>query len=305
MIESILITNHLGDSIALELRFPEKSGFLVKRVDGLGPTKATINTIKLATRDGSLYNSGHINERNIVFNLQLVNNSSFSDSIEDVRQRSYKYFPVKRMVELQIQTNTRVCKIVGYIETNEIDIFSREVSSQISIICPNPFFSDLESTLLDFSSVASLFEFPFSNESLASPLIEISEILPNTLANIYYDGDVETGLLFKIHALGNVENITIYNETTLGTFKINTDVMVLLTDTGIVNGDDIFISTVKGNKYALLFREGVYINILNFIDPDPEWFSLNKGDNVFGFIADSGIEHLQFKIEYTNLYEGV
>ena len=110
---------------------------------------------------------------------------------------------------------------------------------------------------------------------------------------------------FKIHALGNVENITIYNETTLGTFKINTDVMVLLTDTGIVNGDDIFISTVKGNKYALLFREGVYINILNFIDPDPEWFSLNKGDNVFGFIADSGIEHLQFKIEYTNLYEGV
>ena len=123
MIESILITNHLGDSIALELRFPEKSGFLVKRVDGLGPTKATINTIKLATRDGSLYNSGHINERNIVFNLQLVNNSSFSDSIEDVRQRSYKYFPVKRMVELQIQTNTRVCKIVGYIETNEIDIF--------------------------------------------------------------------------------------------------------------------------------------------------------------------------------------
>jgi len=54
MINSITVTNHLDESVKLELRFPEKSGFLVQGVTGLGPSKANINSTELSTTDGSV-----------------------------------------------------------------------------------------------------------------------------------------------------------------------------------------------------------------------------------------------------------
>jgi hypothetical protein len=67
MIKSVTVTNYLGESIKMELGFPEKSGFLIQNIDGLGPGKATINLTQFATSDGSLFNSAKLNERNIVF----------------------------------------------------------------------------------------------------------------------------------------------------------------------------------------------------------------------------------------------
>lgn len=44
MIRAVTFTNYLGDSIRLDLARPEKSGFIIKSVTGLGPGKANINT---------------------------------------------------------------------------------------------------------------------------------------------------------------------------------------------------------------------------------------------------------------------
>lgn len=305
MISSVVITNQLGESIELELRFPEKSGFLIRSIDGLGPVKTNINTTELATRDGAIFNSARLNSRNIVFDLVFVPNYQLLETVEDVRLRSYKYFSIKEKVEVKVNTDRRTAKIDGYIESNDVDIFSKEESTQISIICPTSYFTALGPQVFNFSSSVPLFEFPFSNESLNVPLLELSELVINTLTNIFYDGDLETGLVFSIHATGPVENLSIVNENSSGTIKIDTDLLTILTGDGIIAGDDITISTVKGSKYAILLRDGVYINILNSIAQFPEWFSLSKKDNVFGFIADSGIENLQFKISYVSLYEGV
>jgi hypothetical protein len=195
--------------------------------------------------------------------------------------------------------------IEGYVEANDVNIFSKEESSQISIICPNPNFSSLDNTIFNYSAEISLFEFPFSNEDVDTPLLEVSELMLSDLANIVYTGDVETGLIFYIHAIGPVEDLSIVNEKTSGVFKINTTLLEALTGDGIIAGDDITISTIKGNKYAILLRDGEYINILNAVDDYPEWFMLTKSDNVFGFIAVSGIENLQFRLEYPTLYEGI
>ena len=84
MVNSIIVTNYLGESIVLELGKPEESGFLITSIDGLGPGKANINTTNKSGMDGSKYNSAKRENRNIVIHLKFI--SDGTDSIEDIRQ---------------------------------------------------------------------------------------------------------------------------------------------------------------------------------------------------------------------------
>ena len=164
MIKSITVTNYLGDSIKLELARPEESGFIVTSVTGLGAGKANINMTEVATNNGGLFNSSRLPSRNIVISLKFM----FKETIEDMRQLSYKYFPIKKKLTLLVETDNRLAEIDGYVETNEPDIFSKEEGSDISIVCPNPFFysagEDGKNTTI-FFGVEPMFEFPFSKSA--------------------------------------------------------------------------------------------------------------------------------------------
>ena len=304
MIKSITVTNYLGDSIKLELGRPEQSGFLIKSVSGLGPSKANINTTEVSTNDGSLFNSARLNQRNIVFEFIFVESIN-RESIEDIRQKSYKYFPIKKNVDLLIETDNRIVKATGYVESNEPNIFSSQESAQISIICPDPYFYSIEKTITIFSGIEPLFEFPFENNSLTDNLLEFGEIIVNQEKTVFYKGDSEVGVVIYIHAIGEATNLTIYNALTREVLKIDTDRLEALTGSIIKAGDDIIISTIKGQKFIRLIRDGEYINILNCLGRNFDWFRLVKGDNVFAFIAETGERNLQFRIENSIVYEGV
>lgn len=304
MIKSITVTNYLGDSIKLDLLRPEKSGFVVESIEGLGPGNANINTTELATYDGSLYNSSRLPSRNIILKLKFL----WKSTIEEVRQLSYKYFPIKKKITLLIEADNRICEIDGYVETNEPDIFSDQEGTSISIICPNPFFysaGDGKINTTVFSGIEPLFEFPFSNESLDESLIELASIKNQTEGTVLYLGDADIGVTITIHALGEASNITIYNVSTRETMVIDTEKIAAITGSGIVEGDDIIICTVKGSKSISLLRAGKTYNILNSLNKDADWFQLIKGDNIFTYTADTGVTNLQFKIENRVLYEGV
>ena len=304
MIKSVLITNNLNESIELELRRPEKSGFLIQSIDGISAAKADINMTDLATTDGALFNSSRVGTRNIVFSFKFYSLDT-KVSIEDLRQKSYKYFPIKKRVGIKIVEDNRSCVTFGYVESNEINIFDKEVGTIISIVCPDPYFynAQLKTTLL--GSIMPVFEFPFSNESLVDPLLEFSTILVGGLVNVQYEGEVDAGMVITIHALGAAENITIYNYITLESIIIDTSFLASWDPPGLVVGDDIIISTERGNKYVRFLRSGVYYNILNAVDKDSTWFQLKKGENIIGFTADDGINNLQITISNKTIYEGV
>ncbi len=301
MIKAVTVTNYLGQSKRFELAFPEKSGFAVQSIDGLGPSKATINMTETATNDGALYNSARAASRNVVFTFRLL----AAPQVEDARQESYKYFPLKKKVKISVETDNRVCETYGYVESNEPDIFSSEESTQISVICPDPYLYSEGANTTVFYGVDPLFEFPFSNESVVRPLIHMGEILRFTERNIPYSGDVEIGLLITMHAIGEVRNITIYNTGTREVMRIDTGKLQELTGTGMIAGDEIIINTVKGEKSVTLLRNGFYLNILNCLDKESDWFQLAKGNNIFAYTAEEGLFHLQFKVENKTAYEGV
>lgn len=307
MIYSIVVTNYLGDRIKLELGKPDVSGFLIKSITGLGPAKANVNTTEVSTNDGSLFNSARLSQRNIVLDMVFIN-TVYGESIEDLRQKSYKYFPLKKSVELTIETDNRYVKTTGYVESNEPNIFSSQEGTQISIICPDPYFysaGEDGNNVTNFYSIDPMFEFPFSNESLDEPLLVFGEIQIKTEGVITYHGDSEIGVMIYIHAIGPATNINIYNTETREVMRINTEKISLLTGKGIVASDDIVINTAKGEKSITLIREGVSYNILNCLDKNTDWFTLAKGDNIFAFTADSDVTNLQFRVENKVIYEGV
>lgn len=304
MIKTVRVTNYLGESLTLELKNPWDIGIAITKIEGLGPVKADINSTEISSGDGARFNSARIGTRNIVFTFRLLE----SPTVEDSRQKTYKYFPVKTNVSLLFETDNRLCQITGYVESNKPNIFSEEEDTQISIICPNPYFISMENggmnTVVFFGSEPT-FEFPFSNESLTDPLIIFGNIKLRQEEIVPYDGDSQVGFTIKMHALGEVRQITIYNTKTRESMKIDTDILNEITGSGIIAGDEITISTIKGDKYITLLRDGEEINILNALGKDVDWFQLAKGDNRFAYICEYGAENLEFSINYQTLYEGV
>lgn len=302
MIKSIIVTNHNGESLKLDLFHPEESGLIVKSISGLGPPKANINSTDLATADGAIYSSARASTRNIVFNLQFM----FAPTIEDVRQKTYKYFPLKKKITIEVETDNRSLSTEGYVESNEPDIFSQEESTQISIVCVDPFFRDARPSLVQFASVLPNFEFPFSNESLTDDLIEFGKIGLDTRSTLVYTGDVDTGILITIHAMGSVSGIlNIYNIETYENIKIDLSKIKALTGSDYRSGDDIIISTVSGDKYVQVLHNGKYYNAIGIIDKLANWFQLTVGENIFNFTVTNGVENLSITFEYRNAYGGI
>lgn len=301
MIKRVIVTNYVGDTLTLELSNPWESGFVIQSITGITPAKANIEVTEIVTADGAIYNSSRLESRNIVIALAFLENPT----IEEVRHLSYKYFPVKKPIKMVFETDTRVSEIEGYVESNEINIFSKQEGCQISIICPDPnFYSEtVEHTM--YSVADPLFHFPFSNEGLNVKTIVFGEVWAIKQDLIYYEGDEDIGLTFVIDANGPATNVNIYNSLSNKYISIDTDKLASLTGNGIIAGDRITICTIKGKKSVTLLRSGVTTNILNCINRDAEWFQLISGDNIFMFTADSGIDNLNFTTLHQLVYEGV
>lgn len=305
MIHSITIANNRDESIELVLTKPELSGFLVKSIDGLGPSKANVSMTDVATMDGSLYNSSRLEKRNIIIHLEFLQTQK--ESIEDIRHKSYRYFPLKKNIRVKITTDTRVVETDGYVESNEPTIFSNREGCSVSILCPDPMLYSTHESVTVFSGVRPTFEFPLENIGV-EPTLELGTIEHKTEQTVFYEGDSDTGLTISIHATDIASNITIYNLTTREQMKIDTSKLAAITNDGVstfIAGDTITIESRSRNKRVTLLRNGNKINILNCLDRGVKWFTLSKGDNIFAYRAETGSANLQFRITNRIAYEGV
>lgn len=234
MINWVQVTNDLGESLEMGIWTPDKSGLLISNIEGLSPSSASINTTSSALMDGSEYNSAKFQERNIVISI-IYNPAVFTqDCIENIRHLSYRYFPIKQKIRLTFNTDHRNLWIDGYVEDDNINIFSQMEEGSYSIICPDPYFRDGKEHRVFLSSTISLFEFPFSNESLDKPLLEFSQVNVNNQTRVLYEGDVDTGCVIRIEFRDYVHDLRLYNSAKDQEMRINTAVISDITAPKIV-----------------------------------------------------------------------
>jgi len=292
----------MGESLLIDLRYPERTGLAIRGITGLTPPEANINMTDLATSDGAVYNSARVSTRNVVLYFAYL----YAPTIEKVRQKTYKFFPLKKKVKLIIETDNKQVYVEGYVETNEAVIFSDKTGGQISIMCPFPYLRSKELYHTTLSGVTSIFEVPFENASLTEDLLEFG-VINDTIGvgvNIPYSGDSSPGLNIRIKIMGTVTNLMFYNLAS-EFIKIDTSKLEALTGDVLISGDEIFISTVKGSKEVVLLRDGVRTNIMNTLDRGSTWIQLNRGDNLYSYTADTGATSVHIAVEYRKLYEGV
>lgn len=310
MIKSVTAVNFKGESIKMDLFHPESSGFIIIKIDGIGPGKATVTKNDSKVYDGGTITSARLPSRNIKMEIQFL----WVNSIEDVRHKSYKYFPLKKPIKLIFETDTRTVEIEGVVESNEPDIFSSEESTNISIICPDPYFyasGENARSKTEFSGINAMFEIPsdtgYSNESLTETLTEISTLYIQSERGIMNYGEVDIGVVISIKPLAIVKGILTISNVTLGqnmSFDLNK--IKTITEQDFHLGDELVINTLRGKKSVTLVREGKNYNALSCIDTRTDWIYLTSGENTFTYYLDGeGIEDLQFSVTNSILYEGV
>lgn len=280
---SLAIENAKGN----RLRLTQNPNYTLVSVDGLNPAKANINTAVNANFDGSTFKSSRLENRNIVIMLAI------EGAVEVNRIELYKFVKVKQNITVYVSNNSRDVSIGGYVESMDIGIFEQKQMVQISIICPNPYFTNAEEIVQNFSTVQGLFEFPFSIEEEG---IVFGEILPDEEIDIVNGGDVASGMIIEFKAIGDVVAPAIYNTGTGQFIKI---------DVTMHDGDVVQVNTIKGQKGVLEISDGTVTNILNKLDPSSTWLELETGDNIMMFTATSGVVNLQCTLYHNYYYEGV
>lgn len=301
MIKKIIVINQLGQELELELASPEKSGLAITEISGIGPPKADINLTQILNRAGSIFNSSRVLDRNIILKLRFLE----KPTVEHSRLLSYKYFPINQPVTLEFKTDSRNCTILGYIEQNDPNIFSDESGTLISVIAPDPYFVSKTQQRTTFSGNTKRFSFPFSNESLTDKLLILGNVFLNESGLIIYPGDAVVGALIKIHILGTVTNLKLYNSTTRELMLIDSDKLTVIMGSGLTEGDDLEINTNKGFKSVILIRDGIRYNIINALGQSIDWISIIPGDNIIGYTADTNPQFVQMAITNSILFDGV
>ena len=280
---SLKVENDRGNTLELT----NNPRYTVYKITGLNPPRATVNSSVNTTTDGSSINSVRLENRNIVIYTTI------NGDVEANRINLYKYFPVKKQVKLYFNNGTRRVYICGTVELIECNLFTDKQIAQISIICPRPYFKDINDLVTLFSDVSPLFEFPFS---ISKTGVEFSAITVNLRKSIVNVGEADTGVIIKLFSTGTVENPIIYDVLKRKSLKLNFTMLP---------SDTIIINTNVGEKSIELIRDGVSYNALGYMAQDSTWFIIEAGDNVFTYDADSGNSNLQLTFTTSILYSGV
>ena len=296
MIRKVVVERIDGKGGVLTLPFNQSQvyRYILKNIRGLGPVKAELNTSKVATKDGIIYNSQRIDARNLVFDIMLRREKD--STIESSRQSLYGYFPRNVILKFTFYTDNTTVYCTGYVESNEPTMFDETSTQSISVICPNPYFYDIASNTISLNGILKSFEFPFENK-LSEQTIEFGTIVKNSTGNIYYIGSQSIGVEIIISFSGDVNGLQIYNANTREKMEFNNYMFR--------NKQELHINSQRGEKSIMLFDEGNATNLLNYLTNDSEFIHLENGDNVFAYKATSGSEHVSMMINNKVIYEGI
>lgn len=273
----------------LELTDNEEN-YQVTEVSGLNPPNANINTSSYANGDGSSFNSSRIPDREIVITVYI------NGDIQKNRLTLYKHFRNKEWCKIYYKDDLRDVFIEGYVQALEVSSFVQKQVAQISILCPNPYFKDVETIVQSISKIINNFTFPFSiNED--EP-VEFSTIELEKITNVINDSESETGLIINVLFMGTVNKLEIRNVDNGKNFIIDYEFM---------KNDKLVINCNRGNKSVILTREAVEYNLIPYVRNGSTFFQLGIGDNNFSFLSDDGADDMLVDIhfKYYKVYLGV
>lgn len=276
--------NAKGESIQIGYFHPY---YLIDFDGGIGIPKIKIYTSKGSDQDGAAYTGSTMDIRNIVISFYIT-----KDYINN-RNKLYKIFVPKSKGTLIFEQGSIKRKIECLVENIDINDTKNEKDVLVSLLCPSPYFEDIDKIRNDIAAWLPMFEFPLE---IAAGGIEVGQRQPSLVVNVINNGNVTLGMVIVFKALGSVTNPSIFDVYKQLELKINTIMQA---------GDVISVSTIYGKKKIELNRGGVITNLINNMDDASVFLQLQPGDNLIRYNADENIDNLEVSIYYTPAYLGV
>ena len=246
-------------------------GYALEEIRGLDPVKATIVSSSWAGKDGKQYQSSRREERNIVISLGLEPDF-VTTTVRTLRNALYKWFMTKSLVNLKFfDTEGPEVTIQGRVESCESPPFSKQPQMDISILCMDPDFLDIDDVSIDGDTVSD------TTETLVT-----------------YDGTVDTGLVFVLNVDRTLSDFVFYHRAPDNTVKALEFTASLLAD------DIVTINTNFGSKSITLNRGGIVTSLLYAMSAQSDWISLQNGDNYIRVYATGAA--IPYNITYTPRY---
>lgn len=276
------------------MRFDSTFGpFLLTHIDGIYGFDSNVITATNNMVDGASVLGNVKQIRNIVITLLD------RDEFQTHRQALYELFDSKSQGEL-IYCENGQSKSIGYIcESIESESTMRAHSITISLLCPDPLFSDVRDTELVMAGWIPQFEFPHEFKSVGEELGRRSNVKLKKIRNTSASSNI--GITIEMSALGNIKNPNFYHIEQNMHINIGTTIKPL----NLKRGDILRISTHNSNKKVVLISNGVEKNINEYLSVDSYFFQLNRGVNSIGYDAEVGREYMEVKLLYRFKYGGV
>lgn len=290
MSRKIKCSNNSGMSITFGDEF---SPYLLVDADGVYSVKNTISSSANTMIDGSTYQGSVTKARNIVLSLADKENHQTN------RNQLYNLFKPKTKGTLTYSEDDETRVIDYYVESIDIDSINRVRTATISLICPDPFFTDVYDINLVMAGWLKNFEFQheFSSEKeeFGVRSYEKNKKIENN------SGADNIGLTFTISCNGSVTNPSLVHIEQNEFIKVGTDAMPFTMDVG----DKLIITTGTGNKHVYYVHEGIQTEINEYLDEDSEFIQLQAGTNTIGYEAEDGENYVSVQITYRYKYLGV
>lgn len=281
-----------NDGVSLEFRKDDFTPWLMTDVTGIYEFDADVYTSDNTMTDGATYQGSTVKKRNIVLTMVDKGDHKYN------RELLYTVFKPKSPGVFTYEEGDEVRTIDYYVENVVPGTASGlHWSFTVSLICPDPFFTDTQDTSVLVAGWTGLFEFvhEFKLEALGERSTEKLKTIENDSA-----AD-NVGLTLTITATGDATNPSVTRVESQQTMKIGTESKSLT----LHAGDILVITTGVNNKHVYLTTDGSTSEINEYLDEKSEFIQLMRGSNTIGYDADSGSEYMNVLCEFRYKYLGV
>ena len=273
-----------------KLTFTYEFPFFLTSADGLSSVMGEVATESSAYAIGETYSGTSIKKRNILIT------GIIKDNFQERRIALYNTFPLKSEGTLYHYENNIQRKISYIVESVDIGEKGIPRAFTISLICPNPYFTDLEESEVSMATWTPKFTFPMISEEGIG--IEFATKNITTMGVIINNTNIEFGVTIKFIAHGRVVNPYLVNIETQERMLINIEMEA---------DDEIIVTTQRGNKNVIFVPDSTKIgqDINYLIEYGSKFLQMHMGENTLRAGAEEEEENLETKVFYSNEYEAV
>ena len=222
---------------------------ILTSMSGLSPTDITLFTGDFAG-DGGFYQGRRVSTRNPVFNFKLNPDYKNDITVSDIRQLLYAQFLEPMASGDGVQVLLRDDKLpemyfIGYTEKMPMEIFDRNPTAQVSMICVDPYLRSASETIENDPS-----------GWLSTP--------------IEYDGSADTGIELEIKVMSDgPDQLTI---------ELEDQVMKM---SSYYQTDDLLLINTNPGSRSIKNKRGVYdpVDVMGELSSGSDWLSLRKRTN--------------------------